>query len=308
MKSTKIIFFGNEQLATGVNNTCIVLKKLVENGYDIRALVLSQSIITSRKQTTLDIEKIALNYGIPVLKPTKLTEILPDLLNLQAQIGILVAYGKIVPENIISKFSKGIVNLHPSLLPYHRGPTPIESSILAGDDKTGISLMKLVKEMDAGPIYAQKSISLKHNPSKQDICTQLTEIGADMLVELLPDITSDRIKPVDQDHAKATYDQKISKEDGIINWQLPAEQILRTVRAYSGWPGSKTTLSGYDITVTSARFDPSNGEPGEMFIIDNKILGVYAEKNAVIIDKLIISGRSEMISRDFINGYLKKKS
>ena len=306
MKSTKIIFFGNEQLATGVNNDCIILPKLIEHGYDVRALVLSHSPVTSRKTIIPDIEAVAQKHGIQTFKPAKLTDIIDHLASLQADIGILVAYGKFVPEQVISIFPKGIINLHPSLLPLHRGPTPIESSILAGDTTTGISLMQLVKEMDAGPVFAQKTITITNQQSKQEICNTLTNLGANLLIQLLPDILTDKIQPVEQEHSRATYDQKITKADGIIDWGLPAEIIIRRIRAFKGWPGSRTKISGYDVIITDAHLDFSDGKPGESYITKDKKLGIYAQNGSLTINELIVSGKAAMKSEDFINGYLKK--
>ena len=163
----KVVFFGNERIATGVTTECPTLHKLIQNGFNVAAVVVHHEAKASRKQRVLEIADMAARYEIPVLSPSKPSDIIADLKKLQPTIGVLVAYGKIVPENIIDIFPAGIINIHPSLLPLHRGSTPIESVILGGERKTGVSLMRLAKKMDAGDVYAYSEYELAGNETKQ---------------------------------------------------------------------------------------------------------------------------------------------
>jgi methionyl-tRNA formyltransferase len=157
--SAKIVFFGNERLATGVTTTAPTLQALIDAGYEVCALVVAQNQSgASRKARKLEVAEIAEQHGIPVLVPAKLDDIAGQLKDYGAEIGILVAFGKIVPQAILDIFPHGIINIHPSLLPKHRGSTPIESAILFGENETGVSLMQLVQKMDAGPVYAQETV------------------------------------------------------------------------------------------------------------------------------------------------------
>ncbi|MGC1176964.1 MAG: methionyl-tRNA formyltransferase, partial [Candidatus Saccharimonadales bacterium] len=149
--SKKIVFFGNERLATGVTTEVWTLRQLLEEGYVIAAVVVAQKNTgPSRSARPLEIVALAEKHHIPVLSPEKPADIAEKLQAFGADIGVLVAYGKIVPQSVIDIFPAGIVNIHPSLLPKHRGPTPIESAILNGDEETGVSLMKLTAQMDTG--------------------------------------------------------------------------------------------------------------------------------------------------------------
>ena len=150
-RSSTIIFFGNECLATGVTTTAPTLKGLLSNGYKVAAVFVNQDSYKSRQSKKLEVEEVARAHGIPLLKPKSLDETVEQIKTWKADIGVLAAYGKIVSTKIIEIFPSGIVNIHPSLLPKGRGPTPIEQVILENHSETGVSIMKLMKAMDAGP-------------------------------------------------------------------------------------------------------------------------------------------------------------
>lgn len=303
--SKKIIFFGNERLATGTTTSCVIARSLLSAGFEIAAIIVNRSDISSRKARSLEIEDFAKDHHIPVHAPKSLSSITDTLKSYSTSLAILVAYGKIVPESTISLFSKGIINVHPSLLPLHRGPTPIESAILAGDKTTGVSIMKLVKAMDAGSVYAQKSILINENTSKQELCDNLSRVGAELLIECLPQILNGTLKPLAQKDQMATYDQKITKRHSAVNWHQASSRIMREIRAYSGWPGSKAIVNNIEATITKAHISSDKGIPGYFFKTKNKVLGCYTTDGAIIIEKLKPVGKKEMPSSDFINGYLK---
>jgi methionyl-tRNA formyltransferase len=299
-----IIFFGNERLATGVSTEAPTLQKLIDKHYNIAAVVLNNEPTTSRKQRKLEVAELAKQHGIPVLMPAKLKDILPELKSYNAVAGVLVAYGKIVPESVIEIFPVGIVNIHPSLLPLHRGPTPLESVILDSSSKTGVSLMQLSKEMDAGKVYAYSEVELGGTESKQQLADELIEIGSEMLVATLPRIISGEIMGVPQDDSSATYDKLISKEDGILEWHKSAERLEREIRAYLGWPQSRTILGNRAVIITAAHAEAGEGTPGELWR-SGKNLGVYTAKGVLMIDKLKPAGKGEMTAQAFLAGYGK---
>src|SRR5689334_16640705 len=140
-KPNKLVFFGNERLATGVSTDAPALRSLVKAGYDVKAVVASHSEGVSRNKRGLEIVEVAHAYHIPVLIPENLEDVFDDLVKPDAEAGVLVAFGKIIPQKIIDIFPKGIINIHPSLLPVYRGPTPVETAILEGSKETGVSLM-----------------------------------------------------------------------------------------------------------------------------------------------------------------------
>lgn len=253
--SNTLIFFGNERLSTGFEpDGAPTLQALINEGYDVKAIVANYSKGTSRKARQLEIQAVAEAHNIPVLLPEKLRDIKEQLTSYNAEAAVLVAYGKMVPQDIIDIFPKGIVNIHPSLLPEYRGSTPIETAILEGCEKTGVSLMKLVKAMDAGPIWVQKEITLGGHESKQALTTQLLSLGKELLVEHLPAILDGTLQPQPQNDAEATYTKLITKADGILDpVTKSAVQLEREIRAFATWPKSRLTVKGKEIIITKAR-------------------------------------------------------
>lgn len=299
----RVVFFGNERIATGVNTNLPVLNWLIAAGYEISAIVVNNTFSNSRNKRQLEVANFAKTNNIPLLIPGRLRDIEGLLANYNAQIGVLVAYGKMVPDSIISLFPGGIVNIHPSLLPLHRGPTPIESVILDGSDKTGVSIMRLAKEMDAGPIYAQQTIGLHGKETKQELADSLLNIGVKLLQTALPSIINGTIEPIAQDNSQATYDNLIMKNDGQINWSKSAQDIERQVRAYATWPRSQAKLDNIDIVITQC--DVVNNttlKPGQIAIKKHDLV-IGCGKDAINIASLIPKDKKEMSAAAFLNGY-----
>lgn len=300
--SNKIVFFGNERLATGVHTTAPVLRALIEAGYEVMAVVAQHEVGRSRKPRELEIGVIAAQHNIPLLLPNKLSEIADQLRDMQAGVGVLVAFGKMVPQSIIDIFPHGIVNIHPSALPKHRGPTPLESVILDGDTQTAVTLMQLAQAMDAGPIYSQKLVSLAGNETKQQLADLLIEVGKTMLLELLPAISNGSLAPTEQNDADATYDKLITKDMAEINWQQPAIIIERQIRALAEWPKSRTNIGGRDVVITAAHVIEGNGTPGVIWL-EGREIGMHTAEGILVIDQLVPAGKKLMSGSDFLLGY-----
>lgn len=306
MKKTSktIVFFGNERLATGVSTTAPTLQMLITAGYTVAAVICNNDTARSRRIRTLEIQEIAERHNIPVLFPKKLSDVASELSQLHAAVGILVAYGKMVPQSVIDIFPRGIVNLHPSLLPKHRGPTPIESVILQNEPETGVSIMKLVSAMDAGPIYAQSSLQLRGNETKQQLADLLIELGGTILLDILPAILAGRVQPTEQNSSDVTTDTLITKESGNIDWTQSAERIAREVRAYANWPQSHTQLGGKDVVITRASALSGNGEPGKaVYAKESKSLSIFCGNGKLSIERIKPAGKSEMDIGAFLAGY-----
>jgi methionyl-tRNA formyltransferase len=280
---------------------------LVEQGYNVMAVVANYEQARSRTSRELEIASVAHAYHIPVLMPKKLSEIADELRSYDAIAGVLVAYGKIVPQSIIDIFPRGIINIHPSLLPLHRGPTPLESVILNGEDKTGVSIMALAKAMDAGPVYAQSEVALTGKESKQELADNLLDVSTAMLREVLPGILDGSIVALPQDESHATYDKLIAKDQGAIDWHKPAEQLEREVRAFAEWPKSRTQLAGKDVIITAAHAVPSqapDAQPGDVEAVrDIGAIMVATGNGTLCIERLKPAGKGEMSAADFLAGY-----
>jgi methionyl-tRNA formyltransferase len=320
MMSKKILFFGNERLATGVTTKAPAFNRLLREKYEIAGLILAQNLqAQTRVQREIEIAEIADKYHVPILFPDKLYKTVDQLKAFHAEIGILIAYGKIVPQSIIDIFPKGIINIHPSLLPLHRGPTPLESVILQGEHNTGVSLMRLSNKMDAGPIFVQQEIALTGEETKQELADTLSNLGTELLIKTLPDILHSVIEPTPQLEG-ATFDKLISKNDGVIDWNKPAIAINREIRAFLNWPRSTFWLGEHKLIATKAHtIDTSNPDislkqwpindtcsmniPGAIVQINTRTMGFTTNKDILMIDALIPDGKREMSIEAFLAGF-----
>lgn len=229
IKNTKIIFFGTPEVSANV------LENLIESDFNITAVVTNPDQPVGRKQTITPppVKNIALKNKIEVLQPTTLKDfVLPE-----ADLAIVVAYGKIIPQKIIDSFSKGMLNIHYSLLPKYRGASPVESAILNNENETGVTIQKLVFKLDAGAIIAQEKILIDQEITTPKLKEKLTEIGSRLLIETLPKYLSDEITPEEQDESQVTHCGKIEKANGELLPTDSENQKWLKYRAYFGWPG-----------------------------------------------------------------------
>lgn len=303
--SNKIVFFGNERLGTGLGTSVPVLQSLIAAGYEITALVVAQNEVgKSRNNRTLEIVQVAEAHNIPVLTPSKLSEAKDQIAALGAEVAVLVAYGKMVPQTVIDVLPKGIINIHPSLLPKHRGPIPIESVILGNEPETGVSLMRLEAKMDAGPVYAQQVVPLTGNETKSLLADKLIGLGKDMLLQHLPSILDGSLQPQSQDDDLATYDGLIEKASGVLDFQKSALRLEREIRAYAGWPRSRANIGITEVIITEAHVADGDcdGVAGTLWLQDKQI-GLYCGEGLLIIDRLIPAGKKDMDASAFLVGY-----
>lgn len=291
-KSPQIVFFGTEDFSA------VSLEALIEAGFSVKAIVTKPDSPSGRGQQLSPplVKTIGQSHGIEILQPENLLEIKDFVLGLDNPAGVLVSYGKIIPLEIIELFELGIINLHPSLLPKYRGPSPIETAILNGDEQTGVSIMRLVEKMDAGPVYLQQKVDLKTNDTKPQLYAHLASVGAAGLARALPLIWSGRLQDHPQNHQAASYTKLLSKEMSLINPEATtADQAERQVKAFLGFPRSRVRLFEKDYIVTKAHvstvedsFKPS------LLCSDSQFL---------VVDKLIAPSGKEMDSQDFLRGY-----
>lgn len=207
---------------------------------------------------------------------------------------MLVSYGKIIPQSILDLFSPGIINLHPSLLPQYRGPSPIEAAMTNLDRQTGFSIMQLDTAMDAGPVYHQETTTMTGQESRSELYDQLFNRGSQKLVELLPQITSGELKPSPQDHEVASYCALLSKDDSLLDPQkLTAAQAEARVRAHLGFPRTKIPYQGSQLIITAAHVATS-----PQTALDNQ----YADGNYLVIDQLLAPSGKQMTAEAFLRG------
>jgi methionyl-tRNA formyltransferase len=289
-KTPKLVFFGTE--AWGVP----ALEALVEAGQPIATVVTRPDAPAGRKRllTPTPIKTAALAHGLEVWEPEKVSEIIPRLKDLEPTLGVLIAYGKIIPQEVLDLFPLGIINFHPSALPKFRGPSPIETAILEGAEPGHISFIQLDAGMDSGDIIATHQIKLDDADelTAPELYRLLGEAGAPLLVETVAKVLAGTATYAEQDEAQASLSRMITKADGQLDLTKPASQLEREIRAFRGWPGSHMELLNTKVILTQVHL----GEP------QANELSIETGDGTLIIDRLIPEGKREMTGRDFLAG------
>ena len=290
--------------------------ELLSRGFDIISVITAQDKPVGRKQilTPPPVKKWALENNLSVLQPDKIRkpEWIEKIKELNPDLIILVAYGQIIPKEILDIPKYKALNIHPSLLPKYRGASPIQSVILNGETETGVCLMIMDAEMDHGPIIQSSKFKVQSTKTTfKELSKNLSDLGAELLIKTLPDYIEGKIKPQEQDHAQATLCKLIKKEDGKIDWNKSAEEIERQIRAFQEWPESYTDFNGKILKIIEADFEiPSTplrdieGETkGEVFLTDNKTLAVQTNNGILILKTLQLEGKNPVSAKDFLNGH-----
>ena len=247
----KIIFFGSFQYAVPA------LEAFIKNSYEILAIVTNPDSLQGRKKELVasPVKLAAQQAGLNVIQPEKLrhnAEFLEYLKSLNPDLNIVVAYGKIIPKEIIELPKYGTINIHPSLLPAYRGPSPVQTAILNGEKETGVTIMQIDEEVDHGPILAQAKYQISPNAYYQQITRELFQTGAELLIKTMPDWLAGKVIPRPQNHSSATFTKKFSWPDGRIDWNQPAEKIFNQIHALNPEPGTWTTFNGKILKILKA--------------------------------------------------------
>lgn len=317
----KIVFFGTPRFAE------IVLEKIIAHGgYEILAVVTTPDEPVGRKQilTAPPVKILAEKYNLKVWQPEKFNdEFLKELTDVNADLFIVAAYGKIIPQKFLDLPKFGCLNVHPSLLPKYRGASPIQSALLHGEKETGVTIMKMDEEMDHGAIVTSNKRQVTREDTQETLMEKLADVGADLLLKTVPDYLAGRIELKEQDHSAATFCKIIKKSDGEIDWQKPAEQIYNQWRAFYPWPGvfanmkalkhesikaskqENTKIKFIEFTLTDEKDEKH--QPGEIFTDNNKLFVAGGDHKLLEIKKLQPEGKKIMEAREFINGYLTRK-
>lgn len=287
----KVIFFGTEDFSL------VALEAIVEAGYPVAAVITKPDTPRGRGHvlTPPAVKTYAEARNIAVWQPTKLSDIAGDIAALQPIAGVLVSYGKIVPQSIIDLFIPGIINVHPSLLPLYRGPSPIEAAIANRDNQTGVSIMQLSAAMDAGPVYAQVTYPLDGTETQASAYQTLGNIGTELLINSLPQILSGELQPTPQDDSAASYCQMLSKAD---SWLQPDKQTAATaeaqIRAHLVFPRTRYDYKGQTLIITAAHLAQEAVSPLDITFSDGGVLAI---------DRLIAPSGKQMSASDYLRGH-----
>lgn len=299
----RIVFFGSS------TSSALILEDLLNaSSLEVVAVVTQPTKPHAHSHQRLSrVALLAQEHSIKLFTPHKLHEITQSLTELKPSAGVLFAYGKILPDETLNLFPHGIINIHPSLLPKHRGPAPLESTILVGDSTVGTSIMLITPEMDAGPILTQNSFKIQENITKEALWDQLLHASRELLIPTLLDYLAGNIKPEPQDNSiKATYSQIIKKSDGDIDpHTTSAQQLTRLVRAYAGWPGVRipVLLRGkpQSLTLHEVQLLETQASQTPELACKNKQLYLHFIDGTVEILRAQLPNKSIVTGRDLCN-------
>jgi len=258
-----------------------------------------------QKPQPSEVAAIAAHHGISTLKPTKIRtpEFLAQLRAFEPDLLVVAAYGRILPNAVLAAPRIMPINVHASLLPRHRGAAPIEGAILAGDRETGVTIMRVIEQMDAGAMLHTRAIPIANDETTGSLKSKLADLGADALLEALEKLRRGELTETPQDESRATYTKIITKADAIIDWRLPAVQIERMTRAYDPWPVARTTFGGVDLMIYRARVVASDSDAAAGTIVSmgaNPI--VRCGEGALELLEVQAPGRKRMRAGDWARG------
>lgn len=304
-KIYKTIFFGTPEFAVPVLKILATLPYL-----KIKAVVTQQDKPIGKKQiiTPSPVKIMAEKNNIPVLQPKKIKteEFEEKLRQLNPDVAIIVAYGKIIPKNLLNIPQHGWLNIHASLLPKYRGASPIQGAILNGEETTGVSLMKIDAGLDSGPVISQKRITIEQSDNSQTLHNKLSRLGAELAEKALLDYLEGKIKPQPQDNSKATETKIIKKEDGQIDWSKQAEFIERQIRAFTPWPGAFCFWNDKRLKIIEATIYQKSDQllPGLTKEINSNIIAGCGKGNLEL-KTIQLEGKKRQPVSAFIKGYPK---
>jgi len=283
------------------------LERLVASGFPVR-LVVTQPDRPSGRGMQLAVSPVkrkALELGLPVQQPDKIKnndEFREQLDAIRPQAIVVVGYGRIIPPWMIDLPPLGNINLHASLLPKYRGAAPIQWAIANGDSVTGVTTMRINAGLDTGDILLQREASIAPDDTSETLAPRLAEMGADLMVETLRRLQDGTVQPVPQDHARGTLAPMLTREDGRIDFNRSAREILNRLRGFQPWPGAFTTFRGQPLNIWAAKQAAGTLVPGQLRRDGDRLL-VGCGDSAVELLEVQPQGKRRMAARDFVNGY-----
>lgn len=307
MKHKRIIFMGTPELAA------LVLRRLIVSGEWAPKLVITQPDKPVGKHHLLTpppVKTLAMEHNIAVWQPEKLKDhkIISDIKEWKPDCIIIAAYGTLIQKEILDIPPHGILNVHPSLLPRGRGPSPVASAILEGDHETGATIMLINEGMDSGPVLAQKSLPVEHGDTTLVLSEKLFTIGADLLLATLPKWFAGAITLKSQDEKKATFSRLLKKEDGMVTLEDDVERVERMVRALNPWPGAYMVCAPKKtLKLLRVRTSPCEtiGTPLSFSVTTKKELCLHTKNGCVILESVHPEGKKPMSGYAFYIGNIK---
>lgn len=306
MKDKKIIFMGTASFSKRV------LEKLLENDYNIIAVITQPDRYVGRKKilTMPEVKEVALTHDIPVYQPPKIKVEYQEIIDLQADLIITAAYGQLIPGELLDAPKLGCINVHASLLPKYRGGAPVHYAIIKGDKITGVTIMYMVKKMDAGNIISQAEVSIGFEETTGQLYDRLSVVGADLLLETLPSILEGTNPSFEQDESLVTYSPTISHDQERLDFNKSALEVYNQVRGMNPWPGAFTTYQGRVVKIWAGKIHQCENAKkhhdhqanGTIVKIFKDAIGVKTGDGIYLITELQLAGKKRMLVKDYLNG------
>lgn len=301
----KVVFMGTPEFA-------VPILKLLIDEYDVVGVVTQPDRMVGRKRiiTSPPVKELALEHNIKVFQPRKIKEDYQEILALAPDLIVTCAYGQILPEEILHFPKYGCINVHASLLPKLRGGAPIHHAIIDGYKETGITIMYMSKKMDQGDILTQVKTPILDDDTLGSLQYKLSEMAKDLLKSTIPLLIEDKIIPLKQNEAEATYGYNISREEERIDFTKSIEEVDRQVRGLNPVPGAYTTLNGKILKIYDVRFGDRyypNTEDGTIVDFHHDGFSVVCGKKELVITDMALEGKRRCEAKDFLNGVKKEE-
>jgi methionyl-tRNA formyltransferase len=297
----RIVYMGTPEFAV----PALVLLACGEHRVEAVYTGLDKPAGRGREVVPPPVKKKALELGLEVRQVASLKndDAVAALQALQPDLIIVASFGLILSPRVLAVPPYGCINLHPSMLPRYRGPTPIPAAILSGDDVTGASIMLMDAGIDSGPVLAQRTVSIEPSDTTQSLTDKLAITSADLLMETLPRWLSRSLAPQPQRSGEATYTRMLGKNDGEIDWHLPAVELWRRVRAFYPWPTCFTSWNGKGMRILEALPQAGqHGDPGRVLDLDRGDVGVQTGEGILKLVRVQLGGKKEMEIKEFVRG------
>ena len=298
-----IVFFGTPQFAVPS------LEHLIASRHQVQGVVTQPDKPRGRGHKVVDapVKATALRHGIPVFQPSRLRDpdVLATLTEWKPDLGVVVAYGKLIPEELLALPRLGMINVHASLLPKYRGASPVHRAVIDGEPETGVTIMQVVKALDAGDMLARLKRPIGPDETSDVVERDLAVLGGGLLLDVVDRLDNGTITPEPQDDSLASYAPRLTKDEGLVDWTRPASTIHNRVRGLYPWPHAYSYLDGTRLILLRTQVIPheGHGEPGEVVEVSRDAIHVATGGGGIIaIDELQAEGRRAVRTREFLAG------
>ena len=298
-----IAFFGTPQFAVPS------LERLIASRHEVRGVVTQPDKPRGRGQKVVDspVKAAAVAHGLPVFQPERLRDpqVAETLTGWSPDLGVVAAYGKLIPGDLLRLPRFGMINVHASLLPKYRGASPVHRAVIDGQEQTGVTIMQMVEALDAGDMLARVTRPIRPDETSDQVERDLADLGAQLLVDVVDRIEAGTTTPEPQDEGASTYAPRLTKEEGLVDWTLSAVRIHNRVRGLYPWPHAYAYLDGARIILLKTHVvnDSTSAQPGKVVDVTRDAIRVATGLGGVIaIDELQPEGKRPMRTRDFLAG------